>query len=323
MSNRELKRWTRPAKADCSVPRYKVGRTVGATEELATLNSDERERLNWGASLLNIHHIWAVTQGEGVKVAVLDTGIDTDHPDLAGAVIGAEDFTGDGIEDVLGHGTHCAGIVGARLNGFGFVGVAPKAELLIGKVLGNGGTGSHESIANGIYWAVESKAQIISMSLGGEGSSNELFKAIQYALFHGVHIICAAGNEGALGSNTIGYPGRFGGVITVGSHDHNGNPSGFTSRGGEIDIMAPGSDIWSTYLDGGYASLSGTSMATPFVAGLAALLVSKHMHTSDNGTPLENVEDLKEHLLRMATHPGYHDNQSGYGPLLPFRYFSK
>ena len=141
------------------------------------------------------------------------------------------------------------------------------------------------------------------------------------SLFHGKIVICAAGNDGALMTNSVGYPGRYGGVITVAAHDINGNPSGFSSRGGEVDIMAPGTDIWSTYKDGGYKSLSGTSMATPFVAGLAALIASKHKATANNSTPLQNCEDMKNHLMIMATHPGYHDNQSGYGPLQPFVYF--
>jgi subtilisin len=161
------------------------------------------------------------------------------------------------------------------------------------------------------------------MSLGGPFTTKELFHSIHKALSQGVFVICAAGNSGSLSSNNIGYPGRFGGVITIASHDYHGNPSGFSSRGGEVDFMAPGEEIWSTYKENDYASLSGTSMATPFVAGVSALIKSKHMTTANSQTPLENNEDLKNHLLRMASHPGYHDSERGYGPLLPFQYFGQ
>ena len=309
-------------KAQFGLPRITVHQKVASLAGLKTVAETQREQINWAQSLLGIPHVWDSTMGKGVKVAVLDTGIDTDHQDLANAIIDTEDFTGDGVEDVNGHGTHCAGIIGARLNDVGFVGVAPKSQLLVGKVLGNDGRGEFSWIAQGIAWAVQKGAHIISMSLGGPASSNELFNAIHMALAKGVFVICAAGNEGSLFQNSIGYPGRYGGVITVASHDRNGNRSGFSSRGGEIDIMAPGSNIWSTYKNGGYAELSGTSMATPFVAGLAALIGSKHKNEPNNNTPLENNEDLKNHLLWMAAHPGYHDNETGYGPLQPFQYFA-
>ena len=321
MAKRMLKRHSPAVKLDCGLPKFKVTREVNSENELGKLAEKIPERINWAGSILGIPDVWRLTQGEGAKVAILDTGVDTDHPDLTAAIIDTKDFTGDGIEDANGHGTHCAGIVGARLNGVGFVGVAPRSELLIGKVLANNGNGAYSWITEGIYWATECGANIISMSLGGPSSDPELYKAIQYALFHGVYVVCAAGNEGSLYTNSIGYPGRYGGVITVASHDYNGNPSGFSSKGGEVDVMAPGSDIWSTYREGGYAELSGTSMATPFVAGLAALITAKHKSSGLNETPLENNEDLKNHLLRMATHPGYHDNQTGYGPLQPFNYF--
>ena len=321
MTKRTLKRKASMAKMACGLPGFKVHKEATTLDKLIGISEDAPERINWAGSILGIPDVWRLTQGEGVKVAILDTGIDTDHQDLADAIIDSKDFTTDGIEDANGHGTHCAGVVGARLNGVGFVGVAPKSQLMIGKVLANNGSGAYSWITEGVYWAVESGADIISMSLGGPESDAELFKAIQYALFHGVYVICAAGNEGSLNQNSIGYPGRYGGVITVASHDRNGNPSGFSSRGGEVDVMAPGSEIWSTYKNGGYAELSGTSMATPFVAGLAALIASKHNNSDSNSTPLDNNEDMKTHLLRMATHPGFHNNQSGYGPLLPFSYF--
>jgi len=321
MKGRTINRKVKKVEKDCGIPSYKIHNELSDIEGLKTQAQEVPERVNWAGAILNIPDVWRLTQGEGIKVAILDTGVDTDHPDLADAIVETEDFTGDGIEDENGHGTHCAGVVGARLNGVGFVGVAPKSELMIGKVLDNNGSGAFSWISEGVYWATESGANIISMSLGGPSSDAELYRAIQYAHFHGVHVLCAAGNEGGLGVNTIGYPGRYGGVITIASHDRNGNPSGFSSRGGEVDLMAPGSNIWSTYKHGGYAELSGTSMATPFAAGLAALIASKHVGSCSNGTPLDNSEDMKRHLLRMATHPGYHDNQSGYGPLIPFSYF--
>ncbi len=320
MAKKAAKKTTK-VKMDAGLPRIVVHHVVKDTRELGAVAEEVPERINWAQSILGIPKVWRETQGLGVKVAVLDTGIDVDHPDLAAAIVDTKDFTGDGIEDTNGHGTHCAGVVGARLNDVGFVGVAPKAKLLIGKVLGKGGRGSFEWIARGIEWAVAKGAHIISMSLGGQVSTNRLFTAVHEALSKGRCVVCAAGNEGSLFQNSIGYPGRYGGVITVASHDENGNPSGFSSRGGEVDFMSPGSNIWSTYKNGGYATLSGTSMATPFVAGLAALIISKHLRVATSKTPLKNNEDLKEHLMRMATHPGHHDNASGYGPLQPFMYF--
>lgn len=303
------------------LPQITKHQVIKNEAELKSAAAVQRERINWSQSLLGIPSVWWETMGEGVKVAVLDTGIDTDHPDFESAIADTADFTGDGIEDANGHGTHCAGIIGARLNNVGFVGVAPKCQLLIGKVLDDEGRGDYQWIAEGIDWAANQGAHIISMSLGGPVSTNILHKAVHMAMAKGVYIICAAGNEGSLYRNSVGYPGRYGGVVTVASHDRNGNRSGFSSRGGEIDFMAPGSNIWSTYKDGGYAELSGTSMATPFVAGLSALIVAKHLKSTSNNTPLENNEDLKNHLLWMAAHPGHHDNEAGYGPLLPFQYF--
>jgi len=273
------------------------------------------ERINWSHQLLKVPTLWRKSAGQGVKVAVLDTGVDLDHPDLESAITDYEDFTGDGIEDLSGHGTHCAGIIGSRLNGFGFVGVAPLCNIIVGKVLGNNGSGSLEGIADGIDWAVEKGADIISMSLGGPGTNHRFFQSVHNALASGAVVVCAAGNSGSTFSNTIGYPGRYGGVITIASHDSNGNRSGFSSRGGEIDFMGPGSEIFSTYKEGRYATLSGTSMATPFVAGICALVMSaKPGH-------IKNCEDMRNELMKMAAHPGAFDPVSGYGPLNPFQYF--
>ncbi len=304
-----------------ALPAYRLHRTLA--RRAAARMASERERLGWSGRLLKLPLVWRLTQGEDVRVAVLDTGIDRNHPDLAEAIEEVRDFTGEGIEDGNGHGTHVAGIIAARRNGEGFAGVAPRCRLLVAKVLRNQGGGIHRWIADAIDWAVEQKADIISMSLGSSQDSPELFAAVHRALAAGRILVCAAGNDGSLFTNAIGYPGRYGSVITVAAHDRNGNPAGFSSRGGEIDVMAPGERIWSTWKDGGYAELSGTSMATPFVAGLAALILAKHRKPGYHRTPVRNNEEMRAHLLRLAAHPGHHDEARGYGPLLPFRLISE
>ena len=280
-----------------------------------------REQTNWAGKLMSIPSLWRDTKGSGVKVAVLDTGADIDHRDLKPGILKHQDFTSSSINDVQGHGTHVAGIIGARKNGFGFVGVAPECKLMIGKVLDDNGNGNYAWISAGIRWAVQNGADIINMSLGGTENHISLFDAVHYALYKGVIIVVAAGNAGSMGSNSIAYPGKYGGVITVASHDNYGNRSGFSSHGGEIDILGPGSKIWSTYPDNKYSELSGTSMAAPFVSGLAALILAKHKKHKNSKTPIRNTEEMREHLLRMAAHPGWHDNKVGYGPLMPFENF--
>ena len=158
--------------------------------------------------------------------------------------------------------------------------------------------------------------------MGGSYNHPDVYSAIHTALADGIIVICAAGNSGAMHRNSIGYPGRDGAVITVAAHNSSGIAADFSSHGGEVDFMTPGVDIWSTYRNGSYATLSGTSMATPFVAGISALVLSKHLSTPSNETPIENSADMVEHLERMATHPGWHDNTSGYGVLKPLMYFN-
>ncbi len=303
------------------LPKVVINNTAKDTKDLSK-KKEKGEYLNWGTALWNLPKTWKQERGQGVKVAVLDTGVDLNHPDLKDGIKGYKDFTGEGINDVSGHGSHCAGVIGARINDTGTVGIAPECDLYIGKVLGREG-GSNETVAAGVDWAVEQGVHLISMSLGGANSSKQLYESIHKALAQGVCLICAAGNEGSLYSNSIGYPGRYGSVITVAAHDPDGNRAGFSSRGGELDFMAPGTDIWSCHKDSGYASLSGTSMATPFVAGLAALVIGKHIHQGQGDSPLRNNEDLKNHLMSIAAHPGYHDCTRGYGPLLPFEYINR
>ncbi len=283
----------------------------------AITREEVKEIIDWGLQSLGIPDIWKITQGEGVKVAILDTGIATMHPDLKERVIATKDFTNDGIEDANGHGTHCGGIVAASQNDLGVVGVAPKAQLIIGKVLNDGGYGTLEWIAAGMEWAVESGADIISMSLGASTGSDRLKQATQKVIEQGKILIIAAGNSGE-GADTIKYPGGYPDVICVGSINREMRRSSFSSTGRNLTIMAPGESILSCYPPDQYARLSGTSMATPFVAGVAALILSKH-RTHGGKTPCENQKQMFEHLTKVAVDaedPGW-DKNTGWGIVNP------
>lgn len=233
-----------------------------------------------GIELIQAPKLWEKSKGKGITVAILDTGCDVDHPDLQGRIIGGRNFTGDDhstpdiFTDYNGHGTHVAGTIAAVENGVGVVGVAPEANLLILKVLDHQGSGQYEWIINGINYAVEQKVDIISMSLGGPDDVPELQQAIQNAIAKQILVVCAAGNEGDGLDTTdeLGYPGCYNEVISVGSVDLNRRSSDFTNSNKEVDLVAPGEEILSTYLDGKYAKLSGTSMATPHISGALALI---------------------------------------------------
>jgi subtilisin len=273
------------------------------------------ETLDWSIGFLGIPAVWAQTEGEGVKVAVLDTGCDLDHPDLQGAVVGAMDFSGSlwGVRDRSSHGSWCAGMIGARANDIGVRGIVPKCQLLIGKVLGDDGSGSEQAILNGIKWAAAQGANIISMSLGGPRMSESLHTAIK-AFVAKPHrfVICAAGNDGR--ENSVGYPAVWEETVAVAAVDRNGRLTSFSSRGPQVDIAAPGQDMLSTVplSAGGYAKMSGTSMATPVVAGVAAACLSKHL--KEGGlTGLETWQDLLAHLRKTAKDAGPQGPDTGYG----------
>lgn len=276
------------------------------------------ETVDWGLSTYGVPEQWRKSRGEGIKVAVLDTGIEEEHPDLQGAVEAARDFTGSrrGVRDAVGHGTHVAGTIGARQNGVGVIGVAPGCRLLVGKVLGDSGSGSGASVAAGIDWARESGADLISMSLGSPHFDREMAEAVERALGAGVLVICAAGNDGV--NDSVNFPARMKRTLAVGAVDRNGRVTRFSSRGPEVDICAPGQDVLSTYLRGGYAKLSGTSMATPFVAGVVALMLAKHRRLAGS-TPVKNGQDVLQHLLWTAVDagPSGRDPSYGYGLVNP------
>jgi subtilisin family serine protease len=270
------------------------------------------ETVDWGLSVYNVPEQWKLSRGEGVKVAVLDTGVDERHADLADAIDELRDFTRSrhGAADRQGHGTHVAGTIAARQNGKGVIGVAPDCRLLVGKVLGDDGSGDAAGVAAGIDWAVGQGADVLSMSLGSPEMSEEIAAAIRRAVAKGRFVVCAAGNEGR--DDSVDFPGRLAETVAVGAVDRNGRVAKFSSRGEQVDLCAPGQDVVSTYPGGGYAKLSGTSMATPFVAGVVALLLAKH-RLHGGATPVENQRQLVEHLRRTAVDAGPVGKDPSYG----------
>lgn len=276
------------------------------------------ETIDWGLSNFQIPQQWRDTRGQGIRVAVLDTGIETRHPDLAEAIDESRDFTGSvvGPADRVGHGTHVAGTIGARRNQIGVVGVAPECRLLIGKVLGDDGSGRDDHVAKGIDWACDLGADVLSMSLGSPQPSAAIAAAIARAVAKGKFVICAAGNSGR--PDSVDYPAKLPDTVAVGAVDRHGRVAPFSSRGDEVDICAPGEDVLSTYLNSGYAKLSGTSMATPFVSGVVALMLAKH-RLHGGASPIHTNQQLIAHLQKSATDmgPSGKDPSYGYGLIDP------
>ncbi|MBM3270922.1 MAG: S8 family serine peptidase [Candidatus Sericytochromatia bacterium] len=231
----------------------------------------------WAIGKLQLPAAWDVTRGtRDIKVAIVDSGIDARHPDLAGQVVGGRDFAnndGDPHDD-QGHGTHVAGIVAALTdNGVGVAGTAGGASLLAVKVLGANGEGYTSAIAEGVQYAVAQGAKVVNMSLGAPQRSTTLDAAIAAAINAGVVVVAAAGNDG---TTTPNYPGASPGVVAVGSSDSGDNRSTFSNHGAWVHVAAPGSAILSTFPGSRYQTMNGTSMAAPYVAGVAALVRSAH-----------------------------------------------
>ncbi len=263
--------------------------------------SQPPEQLDYSRAVLNAAEAWKITEGSAeVIVAVIDSGVDYFHPDLRNniAVNAAEkngrsgvDDDGNGyIDDVYGydffndrangyddngHGTHCAGIIAAEKNAIGVRGIAPRVKILPIKFLGKNGSGDTADAIRAIDYAVSRGARILSNSWGGGGASQLLDDAIQRAINQGAIFVAAAGNSAMDNDETENYPANYPNVISIGSSDSRDARSSFSNYGNKtVKLFAPGSAILSTYPNGQYRSLSGTSMATPQVSGAIALALS-------------------------------------------------
>jgi len=263
-----------------SLASLKKDSNVAYIEEDKVVKMSSTTYTDWGVSDINATTSWqSGLTGKGVKIGIIDSGV-APHTDLVVAggtnVINGSKTTS--YADDNGHGTVVSGIIAAQgLNG-GVEGVAPGASIYAVKALDSAGSGYTSDIISGIDWAIDNKMDIISMSLGSNQSDVTLENAVDTAYKDGILIVAAAGNDGDItGSGTnVEYPANYDSVIAVGAVDSTNTRAYFSSTGNKVEVSAPGVDIMSTYLNGGYEKMSGTSMATPFVAGDLAILKQEY-----------------------------------------------
>jgi major intracellular serine protease len=243
---------------------------------------DVGQNMGWQVMAFNIPEVWKITKGAGVTVAVIDSGVDLEHPDLKSSIIAGKNF----VEvdqppfDSGEHGTHCAGIIAATNNDFGVVGVAPEAKIMPIKVLNSFGSGKMEWVVDAIKFAVDNGADIISMSLGCRNPVDKVLEQIKYANSHNVVCFVAAGNAGS--TKQLLYPAAYTECISIGAVDEKSMRADFSCTGPNLDFVAPGVKIFSTVPVSSYAYLSGTSMACPFAVGVAALVLSERRQQDPN-----------------------------------------
>jgi serine protease AprX len=277
--------------------------------------------LDASVPLIGAPQVWqANVTGKNIKVAIVDTGIDPNHPDFAGRIAQIRDFTGEGDVDKNGHGTHVAGIVGGA--GAKYRGVAPECSFYVAKVLRGNGSGSTSDVMAGVEWAVQQGAQVINLSLGSDGAcdgTDALSVLCDAAVTQGAVLCIAAGNAGP-GASTVGSPGCAKSVITIGATTKSDQVASFSSRGptsdGRVkpDVCFPGASIvacraagtsMGTLVDVLYTSASGTSMATPHAAGACALLLQ--------AKPGLSPQQVKDILINTAKNLGLDANTQGKG----------
>lgn len=288
-----------------------------STQVVAATGGDPYRSQQWALDDLRAEGAWPTSTGSGVDVAVVDTGVTGTHPDFAGRICSGVAFldsngvamTGQGATDGNGHGTHVAGIAAAGSGDrVGIAGVAPSAHLIPVRVLDAAGHGSSSDVARGITWAVDHGAEVVNLSLGGPHSV-AVDTAVAYAESHHVVVVAAAGNDGPTGP--ANYPAALPTALAVGSYDEGGGISWFSTGGAYVDVAAPGSGIVSTYKDGRWTYMSGTSMATPHVSGTVALLLA--------AAPSLTPAQVRARLTGTAVDAGPigHDDEYGWGRIDP------
>lgn len=292
-----------------SRPATDISPSGGVPRTLSTVRGERLGGSQWGLTAVGAEGAWGVTRGAGVIVAVLDSGVDDAHPDLAGRLLPPADLVGDGLKgDPFGHGTRIAGIIAGVMDGDGIAGVASDVRILPIRVLAADGEGDQSRTARGIRAAVAAGAQVINLSLSSQTESQNQAEAIRYALDQGVTVVAAAGNRRQEGSPTV-YPAAYPGVIGVSSIGPRLAASAFASRGAFIDLVGPGEDVVTTQPGGGWVREDGTSLAAAFVAAGVALVRAAN--------PTLAREQVEELVLASARDlgPTGRDDAFGHGLL--------
>jgi subtilisin family serine protease len=288
--------------------------------------NDPSYSVQWGPAKVDAPLGWFFASGAGVTVAIVDTGVDLNHPEFSGRFVPGRHFFNNGsqdsaVQDDQGHGTHVAGIAAATgNNGIGVAGMAWQAKILPVKVLASDGTGWTSDVALGVTWATDQGAKVVNLSLGGEQQSSTLLNATNYAYSHGSLVIAAAGNcgdsnyslNGCTSLNPTFYPAANPNVVGVGATDSNDTRASFSEYGSFVDVTAPGVNIYSTLWTAAgstYGTESGTSMAAPLVSGLAALVWSRNPGL----TNAQVVTLLQNSAVPLPPGTPGRNDQYGYG----------
>lgn len=260
-----------------------------------------KQQIGWGVKRINCEDFLTVNPKRRVRVAVIDTGIQADHPDLRDNIKGGINITGNPVDisDPNGHGTHVAGIIGALNNEIGIVGVMPKVDLYAVKVFNSKGEGSLTDIIRGLQWCINNRIKLINMSFGSPIDNPTFKEVFKKAYQSGLIMVAAAGNDSI--EHKMQYPAIYPETIAITSLNERNSISNFSSFGQGVDFIAPGDQILSTWNNGGYKLQSGTSMAAPHVTGAIAQILNKW----GDLTPDQVKQHLKLTAQQLSLRPEY------------------
>jgi len=274
--------------------------------EKPTIYFPAQDKVDWGLRRIGAPSVWEKLKQRRVRVGIIDTGINTGHPDLKANIKECISTLDDNpsFEDDNGHGTHVAGTIAASSTRGGMVGINPYTDLYVVKAFDHRGSAKLSDIIEGLDWLIRRQVDVINMSFSTPDTNSVFSRAIQECYYRGTVLVAAAGNDG--GVNSVKYPAKFPEVIAVSATDYRDRLASFSSTGPEVDFCAPGVDIKSTWLRNGYKVSSGTSFAAPHITGIVADLFNYY-------GPLTPVQ-VKQKLLQGAVPlAGLSQEQQGAG----------